>query len=68
MFKTIEAEVDAEGRIRSDEGLCLAPGTKILVTVLGEVPEPALLSEASLAEDWARQEEDAAWAHLNLAP
>jgi len=26
--------------------------------------ELALLSEAALAEDWLRPEEDAAWAHL----
>jgi hypothetical protein len=28
------------------------------------VDETALLSEAALAEDWNRPEEDAAWAHL----
>jgi hypothetical protein len=31
------------------------------------VDESALLSEAALAEDWARPEEDAAWAHLQPA-
>jgi len=28
------------------------------------VPESALLSEAALAEDWNRPEEDEAWLHL----
>ena len=28
------------------------------------VNDAALLSEAALAEDWNRPEEDAAWAHL----
>ena len=40
-----------------------------LVTILEEEPaerpnETALLSEASLAEDWNRPEEDAAWSYL----
>ena len=39
------------------------------MTILGEeknccVSEAALLSEASLAEDWNRPEEDTAWSHL----
>ncbi len=29
--------------------------------------EAALLSEAALAEDWGRPEEEAAWSHLQLA-
>jgi len=40
---------------------------RALVTILDEAPiihETALLSEAALAEDWNRAEEDAAWAHL----
>jgi hypothetical protein len=39
-----------------------------LVTVLEEPAatpgETALLAEASLAADWLRPEEDAAWSHL----
>ena len=44
--------------------------TRALVTILEEAPdthETALLSEAALAEDWNRAEEDAAWAHLQPA-
>jgi len=47
---TIDAEVDEKGNIRPKE-----PG----------VAEAALLSEASLAADWQRPEEDAAWAQFN---
>ena len=40
---------------------------RALVTILDEEPhanETALLSEAVLAGDWNRPEEDAAWSHL----
>ena len=43
---------------------------RALVTILEEAPtvhDAALLSEAALAEDWNRAEEDAAWAHLQPA-
>jgi hypothetical protein len=46
------------------------PGARrALVTILDEEPgvypnETALLSEAALAEDWNRPEEDAAWSYL----
>jgi hypothetical protein len=44
---------------------------RALVTVLHEpaaVPgEAALLTEAALAVDWSRPEEDAAWSHLQPA-
>lgn len=66
MHTTIEAEVDDQGNIRPKEPLALAPGSRVLVTVLepaGE--ETALLSEAALAADWQRPEEDAAWSHLS---
>jgi hypothetical protein len=51
------------------EPIALPAPRRALVTVLEEastiqVPETALLSEAALAEDWNRPEEDAAWSHL----
>ena len=65
MFPTIEAEVDEQGHIRPKEPVTLAPGSRVLITVLDpDAAEPALLSEASLASDWERPEEDAAWSHL----
>jgi hypothetical protein len=29
-----------------------------------KIPETAMMSEAALAEDWNRAEEDEAWSHL----
>jgi hypothetical protein len=63
---TIEAEVDEKGNIQPKEPVTLMPGSRVLVTVLSPGGgETALLSEASLAADWQRPEEDAAWARLN---
>lgn len=66
MHTTIEAEVDEQGNIRPTEPVVLAPGSRVLVTVLGSSgAETSLLSEPSLAADWQRPEEDAAWAQFN---
>ena len=66
MHTTVEAEVDDQGNIRPKEPLVLTPGSRVLVTVLEPMlPETALLSEAVLAADWQRPEEDAAWSQLN---
>jgi len=66
MKPTIEAEVDEKGNIRTKEPLVLPPGSKLLITIVGESAGSgtALLSEPSLAADWNRPEEDAAWADL----
>ena len=65
MHTTIEAEVDDQGNIRPKEPLVLPPGSRVLVTVLEPaVSETAMLSEAALAADWQRPEEDAAWSQL----
>lgn len=72
MMKTLEAVVESGGQIRLLENASLPPGRKVLVTVLSEEPvrtatDTALLSEAALAEDWDREEEDVAWQHLQQA-
>lgn len=69
MKLTIEAEVDEKGNIQPKEPVSLPPGSQLLITVLDEpsTPETALLSEGSLAADWNRPEEDAAWADLESA-
>lgn len=68
MFPTIEAEVDEKGQIQPKEPVMLPPGSRVLITVLDpNGSELALLSEASLAADWERPEEDAAWSHLPRA-
>ena len=68
MFPTIEAEVDENGQIRPKEPMMLPPGSRVLITVLeADGSDPALLSEDSLATDWTRPEEDAAWSQLPQA-
>jgi hypothetical protein len=68
MIQTVEAVVDKDGRVRLLGDVTLTGPRRALVTVLDEpaaVPgETALLSEAALATDWNRPEEDAAWSHL----
>lgn len=65
MFTTVEAEVDEQGNIRPKEPVVLAPGSRVLVTVLEhEAADATLLSEPALAADWDRPEEEAAWSHL----
>lgn len=71
MLRTIEAVVDERGNVRLLEAVRLPAGSRALVTILDEAgagtDEAALLSEMSLAADWSRPEEDAAWAHLQGA-
>lgn len=66
MHKTVEAIIDENGQIRLLEPLKLSYPARALVTVLeaGSADDTALLSEAALAEDWERQEENKAWRHL----
>jgi len=73
MLQSIEAVIDEKGNVRLLSPVRLPVARRAIVTVLEEewinrVPETALLSEAALAEDWNRPEEDAAWSHLQPAP
>lgn len=73
MIKTVEAIVDEKGNVKLLEQVRLGVPRRALVTILDEKPaarvsETALLSEASLAEDWNRREEEQAWAHLQRVP
>ena len=73
MHRTLEAVVDDRGHIRLLETISLPAGRRVLVTILDEehvfpLDEVTLLSEAALAEDWNRPEEEAAWSHLQPAP
>ncbi len=71
MLQTFEAIIDQQGQVRPVEPIKLPPGQRVLVTILDKpiinVPETALLSEAALAEDWNRPEEDEAWSYLQQA-
>lgn len=73
MLKTVEAVIDEHGNIRLLEPIRSGGPRRALVTILDESPDErtaddAVLSEASLAEDWNRSEEDQAWAHLQPGP
>jgi hypothetical protein len=69
MNRTVEAVIDEQGTVRLLEKIQLPSARPALVTILEDEPvahlnETALLSDATLAEDWNRPEEDAAWAYL----
>jgi hypothetical protein len=72
MLRTVEAVIDAQRQVHLLEPISLSGSRRALVTILEEEPGPsvhdtALLSEAALAEDWNRPEEDAAWSHLQTS-
>ena len=72
MLRTVEAVIDAQGHVQVLEPISLPGARRALVTILEEDPgtsihATAFLSEAALAEDWNRPEEDAAWSHLQQA-
>lgn len=67
MLQTIEATIDEQGNVRLLQPIQLSRPRRAYVMILADerdIPETALLSEAALAEDWNRSEEDAAWSHL----
>jgi hypothetical protein len=69
MIQTIEAVIDEQGKVQLLQSVRLPQARRALVTILEEKPtttvsETALLSEATLAEDWMKPEEDEAWSHL----
>lgn len=68
MKEIVEAVIDERGQVRLLEPVSLTSPRRALVTILEEEPLPlnemAWLSEAALAEDWNRPEEDTAWSHL----
>jgi hypothetical protein len=71
MLRTIEAVIEADGRVRLLEPVELTTSHRALVTVLEESGDngaggivTALLSEPALAE-WNGKEEDAAWGGYN---
>lgn len=73
MMQTVEATIDEQGNVHLLEPIRLRAARRALVTILGDEPiaslnETAVLSEATLAEDWNRPEEDTAWSSLQRAP
>ena len=73
MIQTIEAVTDEKGRLRIPQPIKLPKKRRVIITILNEEPTEeafnlALLSEAALAVDWSRPEEDEAWSHLDQLP
>ncbi len=71
MIRTVEATITPQGVVLLREDVTLSGPHRALVTILEEEPHvnaTVLLSEATLAEDWNRPEEEAAWSHLQPAP
>jgi hypothetical protein len=73
MLQAIEGIIDQHGRLRIPKSVKLPRRRRVIITILDEEPPEAnedvtLLSEAALARDWARPEEDEAWSHLSELP
>jgi hypothetical protein len=66
MLKSIEATIEMNGEVHLLEPLHIGQPCRAIVTILDEpdIPETVFLSEASMARDWDKPEEDAAWSHL----
>jgi len=68
---TVEAMIDRAGNVKILQPVALQGARRALLVILDEpapvIAETALLSEAALAEDWLRPEEDEAWAYLQPA-
>ena len=66
MLKAVEATIETSGEIRLLEPIHLAHSCRAIVTIMEEpeISETALLSQQTLARDWERPEENAAWSHL----
>jgi len=73
MLQTIEAFIDEKGNLKILESIKLPKKRRVIITILNEEPAEdavnlALLSEAALATDWLRPEEDEAWSQLAQLP
>ncbi|GIK55272.1 MAG: hypothetical protein HND44_21880 [Chloroflexi bacterium] len=73
MLQTCRGIIDQNGKVRILEPVELPVSRQVIITILDEAPAEdqinlALLSEAALARDWERPEEDEAWSHLAQLP
>ncbi|NOT59695.1 MAG: hypothetical protein HOP19_05655 [Acidobacteria bacterium] len=73
MLQTVEVTIDEKGRVKTLEPIKLPKRSRGLLTILNDEDDDenvnlAALSEAVLARDWLRPEEDEAWAHLGELP
>ncbi|HWE03014.1 MAG TPA: hypothetical protein VG326_11455 [Tepidisphaeraceae bacterium] len=71
MLKTVEATLDARGRVKLKADVSLRGPTRVLVTFLddpftvGGEWEPAILAEDAFKPGWVGPEADEAWKHLS---
>lgn len=67
---TVEAMIDQAGNVKILQPVTLQGARRALLVILDEpalaIAETALLSEAALAEDWLKPEEEEAWAYLQF--
>jgi hypothetical protein len=78
MLQTFRGIIDQNGKVRILEPVKLPTSRQVIITILEEEPANqgsgdeqsnlALLSEAALARDWERPEEDEVWSHLAQLP
>ncbi len=65
MLQTIEVEIDAQRQVHPvGMNQPLPQGQALLTLLTPPANEESLLSEAALAEDWLKPEEEAAWTYL----
>lgn len=64
MTHTLEVEIDNEGNIHPVDGTVKPPAGRATLVWDSAGHELYEISEKTLAEDWLRPEEDAAWAYL----
>lgn len=67
---TVEAVIDDKGNVKVLQPISQGARRALLIVLDGPalpVAETALLSEAALAEDWLKPEEDEAWSYLQRA-
>lgn len=65
MPQTLEVEIDENGQVHPIGDAVKLPTSPALLTFLApSANETALLSEAVLAQDWLKPEEEEAWAYL----
>jgi hypothetical protein len=69
MIQALEAEIDEHGSVKLAKPVHLDRRHRAVVMIMPDeanhgAGECALLSEASLAQEWDNPEEDAAWQHL----
>lgn len=68
---TVEATIDVSGNVKILQPISITRARRALLVILDEpsslIAETALFSEAALAEDWLRPEEDEAWSYLQRA-